>query len=269
MACLLASFGAGFAALGFGGSQVEQGAGLLALALAICLLLFKGSVEPLRVMAAPAVIFSLCYAGVAGAGNAFAFFLMGCGCLVIWLFLKHRFEQESAIQTNVNEVARRLVFIATFAGIGMAAGCCFFQAWDMAAQQEMYTLIAAIALAGMLYQMTELSEGQRCQTRHEEILGSSECAEAMKPREDARNCPAPSADELERLFALSPREAQVAHLVCQNRSVQYISQTLGMAESTTKTHVRHVYEKADVHSRSELQLEAERLSRLRLEHGPE
>ena len=35
-----------------------------------------------------------------------------------------------------------------------------------------------------------------------------------------------------------------------------------MADSTAKTHVRHVYEKAGVHSRSELQLETERLSKV-------
>ena len=54
----------------------------------------------------------------------------------------------------------------------------------------------------------------------------------------------------------------MAQLLCQNRSVRYISRTLGMADSTAKTHVRHVYEKAGVHSRSEFQLETERLSKV-------
>ena len=69
-------------------------------------------------------------------------------------------------------------------------------------------------------------------------------------------------EEVERIattLGLSPREAQVASLLCQSKSVGYISKKLGVANSTTKTHVRHVYEKANVHSRDELQLELERL----------
>ena len=64
----------------------------------------------------------------------------------------------------------------------------------------------------------------------------------------------PGERELYASLGLSPREVQVAELLCESRSVSYISQVLGMAPSTTKTHVRHIYEKAGVHSRSDLQL---------------
>ena len=77
----LALFGAGFSALGFGGPQVEQGAGLLAILLFCCLLPFGGNMHILRIAAVPLVVFSLCLGALAGVGNAFAFFLAGCGSL--------------------------------------------------------------------------------------------------------------------------------------------------------------------------------------------
>ena len=66
---------------------------------------------------------------------------------------------------------------------------------------------------------------------------------------------------LGRTYDLSPREAEVARLLYENRSASYICDTLDLAPSTVKTHVRHIYEKTGVHSRSELQILAEGLQR--------
>ena len=55
-------------------------------------------------------------------------------------------------------------------------------------------------------------------------------------------------------FGLTPRETEVAALLCENRSVPYICERLGLATSTTKTHASRIYEKAGVHSRDALQL---------------
>ncbi len=251
VAGLLACFGAGFAALGFGGAQVEQGAGLLALALVACMLGQRGA-GALRLVSVPAVTFSLCYAGLAGAGNAFAFFLMGCGALVVWLFLQHRFGHGAPHRTTTREVATRLAFIAACAAAGMALGHVCFAAAGIAETQRALVVVAVTALASFAWQLADMPP---CEAPAN--------AGAAAPRDEgAPATPAPQEPrQLESLYALSPRETQVAQLLCQNRSVQYISQALGMADSTTKTHVRHVYEKAGVHSRSEFQLQTERLSR--------
>ena len=55
-------------------------------------------------------------------------------------------------------------------------------------------------------------------------------------------------------FGLTPRETEIAALLCENRSVPYIYERLGLATSTTKTHVSRIYEEAGVHSRDALQL---------------
>ncbi len=57
---------------------------------------------------------------------------------------------------------------------------------------------------------------------------------------------------LRRHEQLSPREREVYELVVQGRSNKDIARTLFISESTTKVHVRHIYEKLGVHTRAEL-----------------
>ena len=51
---------------------------------------------------------------------------------------------------------------------------------------------------------------------------------------------------------LTEREDGVLELWLTSHGLPSIAETLGVSESTLKTHVRHIYEKGGVHSRSEL-----------------
>lgn len=252
---LLASFGAGFSALGFGGERVEQGAGLLALLLVVCLIITPGRIDLLRIAATPLVAFSLCYDALAGHGNAFAFFLSGCGSFVIWLFLQHRFGWERPRITTPREIALRLLFIGLSAGAGMALGQLALSALDADGTERLFALVAVVILTDLAWRVVQIV-GLPATARP--LAEGGAAGDVVT--EETQAAPAPSARiaAFEDAWGLSPREAQVAELLCQSRSVSYISQELGMAASTTKTHVRHVYEKAGVHSRSELQLLVER-----------
>jgi len=57
--------------------------------------------------------------------------------------------------------------------------------------------------------------------------------------------------ELRKSEGLSKREHEVYELLAQGRSNREIARTLFISESTTKVHVRHIFEKLKVHTRAQ------------------
>jgi DNA-binding NarL/FixJ family response regulator len=55
-----------------------------------------------------------------------------------------------------------------------------------------------------------------------------------------------------RLAELTRRRRQVATLICRGLSNRAIAEKLGVTEGTVKIHVHAIYEKLDIHSRTEL-----------------
>ncbi|MDO4501809.1 MAG: helix-turn-helix transcriptional regulator [Coriobacteriia bacterium] len=53
-------------------------------------------------------------------------------------------------------------------------------------------------------------------------------------------------------YQLSARESEVLTYLARGRNAAYIQGTLFISEGTTKTHMRHIYRKLDVHSQQEL-----------------
>ena len=67
------------------------------------------------------------------------------------------------------------------------------------------------------------------------------------PADIAAYCQALAAD-----YGLTPREAEILALMALGRSAKYISEELTVSYNTTRTHVRHSYEKLNIHSKQEL-----------------
>ncbi len=57
---------------------------------------------------------------------------------------------------------------------------------------------------------------------------------------------------LAKQFGLSMRESEVLLLLAQHKSISVIEKELFIANGTAKAHVRHIYQKMDIHSREEL-----------------
>ena len=66
------------------------------------------------------------------------------------------------------------------------------------------------------------------------------------------NVPVQALNPLACKYGLSAREAEVLALVGEGRSAKYISEELSISFNTARSHIRHIYEKLDVHSKQEL-----------------
>lgn len=59
-------------------------------------------------------------------------------------------------------------------------------------------------------------------------------------------------ESVAKAYNLSPRETEVFALWVTGHGTKYIQEKLVLSNATIKTHVRHIYEKCDVHNRAEL-----------------
>lgn len=81
-----------------------------------------------------------------------------------------------------------------------------------------------------------------CPSRAEGLV----VAQAAQPSLDER------IGELASSYMLSARETEVFRLWATGHTLKYIQEKLYLSPSTVKTHVRHIYDKTGVHSRSEI-----------------
>lgn len=59
-------------------------------------------------------------------------------------------------------------------------------------------------------------------------------------------------NELGELYGLTDRESEILLLLVQGKKQGQIAGELYIAGSTVKTHIKHIYQKLDVHSRKDL-----------------
>lgn len=84
-------------------------------------------------------------------------------------------------------------------------------------------------------------------------LWLGERAPAAPPREEPHTPPEPDPVEgLSHAGGLTPRETEILRLLAEGRSVPVICERLVISEGTARTHVKHIYQKLDVHNRQEL-----------------
>ena len=75
------------------------------------------------------------------------------------------------------------------------------------------------------------------------LIGRLEGIESELSGESRRPC---------RITELTEREAEVALRVCDGTPLDVLSSELGISVNTTRNHIRAVYRKLDIHSRTQL-----------------
>uniref|UniRef100_A0A7C9JDR8 DNA-binding response regulator n=1 Tax=Muribaculaceae bacterium Z82 TaxID=2304548 RepID=A0A7C9JDR8_9BACT len=79
------------------------------------------------------------------------------------------------------------------------------------------------------------------------LSGGMDSAAAIRKQELADRCA-----EISRQYKLSAREEEVLLLLAQHKTVGIIERELLIANGTAKAHVRHIYQKLNIHTRNEL-----------------
>ena len=111
-----------------------------------------------------------------------------------------------------------------------------------------------------LFSERETSLGAKAQASGVDELGAGAVSGAVPgsptPNATAGEPSQPAAAPARPLYPaewnLTEREDEILGLWVTSHGLRSIGETLGLSESTVKTHVRHIYEKCGVHSRAEL-----------------
>lgn len=131
--------------------------------------------------------------------------------------------------------------------LGVAVGSALVMFWRSASKYEYLAIICAasvllLAIAGIWL--------LREQAIDSFLWGEASRRDIESGTED-RTIAANSAF-LAAEYSLTSRETEVLNLVLAGRSIPFISETLYISPNTAKTHVRHIYQKMDIHSKQEL-----------------
>lgn len=243
---VLAGFGMGL--LGHGTYNADYSAGLLAVL--IIAASFSRRREALFVVSAIAPVLmvgGLCL-WMTSSGTPFALYLAGCGLLTLFVLCRVRggVAQKCAVLCSATALC--------IAGIGVRLILA-----ALAPELLAVALVAALVAVQAVWLVCGSGPVASAPSADRGALGAQALPEQRGGGGPTGTAEAPSALGA---YHLSAREAEVAVFLLENRSVGYICATLGLSQSTVKTHIRHIYEKAGVHSKDELQLLAQR------EEGP-
>lgn len=229
--------GMGMGLMGNGAYNADYSAGLLAVLLIAASLYRRAPALRTVSHVAPALmVIGLCMWLLPESGAPLAVYLAGCGSLTVWLLCSAR---GSILLTGVLLSAATVLCL-----VGLAVQQVLAGAFSMEGASMVVALVIAMVVIDVVCGMLGLKD------RAELFEGS---LEVRQEPQDERAC-ARAVEQAFLAYQLSARELEVAAFLLENRSVGYICASLGLSQSTVKTHIRHIYGKMDIHSKDELQL---------------
>lgn len=141
--------------------------------------------------------------------------------------------------------AMRMGGVSPYRAVGVAEGCMSAAALALGialfGRGHLEGVVAAAASYGTLVVVWYLL--RRMQKLSEQAVVAQEGAEDPI----AAACETVAVER-----GLTPRESEVLLLLAQGRSRTFIQSELFLSDGTVKTHIRHIYQKLDVHSKQEL-----------------
>ncbi len=162
------------------------------------------------------------------------------GASAIWLF---------GIERGIRQVFMML-------GRGVTEGAHTFNI--LGGNGEMFISIVS-AIAVVAGTMILMSEGELSSSWGAKVMRRNGTGQGDKPNGPDKPSPAERKHELgsrvaavARTYKLSAREEEVLLLLAQRKTVGIIERELFIANGTAKAHVRHIYQKLDIHTRQEL-----------------
>ena len=108
---------------------------------------------------------------------------------------------------------------------------------------SLLTVVAIVTATTILFSERDLSSRWGANF----LAGGTDSAAMIRKQELADRCA-----EVARAYKLSTREEEVLLLLAQRKTVGIIERELFIANGTAKAHVRHIYQKLDIHTRQEL-----------------
>ena len=108
---------------------------------------------------------------------------------------------------------------------------------------SLLAIIAVIVATMVLFNEKDLSSRWGANF----IEGGTDTAAVLRKQELEERC-----KEVARQYKLSAREEEVLQLLAERKTVGIIERELVIANGTAKAHVRHIYQKLDIHTRQEL-----------------
>ncbi len=210
-----------------------------------------------------------------------------CFIMIIWCLLAHVSHVTGVSSVRVFGMGRGASALGTTAGWALGS---FLAGNEALGADAMFAVSCAMVLAllvvsmlvfndramGSVLRMVGRQAAQASQQdvgeRAQEGRASAQAAPSGEPAEDADKPAAPSEQaagvaggqaggmgswtrscrEISARFGLSAREEEVLFLLAKGRTISFVADELGVSFNTAKSHIRHVYVKIGVHTRSEL-----------------
>lgn len=158
--------------------------------------------------------------------------------ILIWCLCAYLVHHRATPSTWLGGLCMGTLLLGRFIGFEC------FGLWDAQFGEKPLSVLLALALFLLMFSALYLVS----QTNLREAWGMAQPGEADNEDTLVSYC----CDQIAQTYALSAREKDVLTQLAYGKSRLEVSQALVLSEETIKTHIHHVYQKLNIHSRKEL-----------------